>query len=148
MKIDNVLANVSSKLDVTDELKSGQLEFIKYNFDKKYSISEQDGQIVVLDKTTDEVIKNETDFSPESLSSVINRLAPTLVKFKTDDSKTGRGDEFTNNKQSNDRAFSGMKTYDDFNKHLTDKGISPTSLGGQEAYAKWKKSQGDNITVV
>lgn len=148
MKIDNVLAGVATKLDVSDELKSGQLEFIKYNFDKSYSLGEQDGQIVVLDKTTNEVIKNETDYSPESLSSVINRLAPTLVKFKTDDNKTGRADEIINGKTTNDRAFSTLKSYDDFNKHLTDKGISPTSLEGQESYAKWRKSQGDNITIV
>jgi len=148
MKIDNVLASVASKLDVTDELKSGQLEFIKYNFDKSYTIAEQDGKMVVLDKSTNEVIKNENDYSPETLSSVINRLAPTLVKYKTEENKTGRADELINGKTTNDRAFSGMKNYDEFNNHLTGKGISPTSLEGQEAYAKWRKSQGDNVTIV
>ena len=103
--------------------------------------------MVVLDKNG-EVVKNETDYSPESLSSVINRLAPTLVKFKTDDSKTGRADEVINGKTTNDRVFSTLKSYEDYNKYLTDKGISPTSLAGQEAYAKWRKAQGDNINVV
>jgi len=145
--IDAVLNGIASKLDVADELKGGQLEFIKYTFNNKYSIGEQDGQTVVLD-ANGEVVKNETDYSPRSLSSVLNDLAPTLVKFKTDDNKVGRADEKINGKTVNDRVFSTMKSQAEFNKYLSDNSISPTSLAGQEAYAKWRKAQNGISSLV
>lgn len=149
-KTDMILNSEISKfkniLDVSDELKDGQLEFIKYNFDKKYELREQDGQMIVFDKSKQEIVKNQTDYSYESLSNVLEQIAPTLVKFKTTEPKKGRANEIINEPVT-DAVVAKFKTLEDFNKYLTDKRISQASNEGIRLYAAFKKSQGEPVNL-
>jgi len=145
MVLDSEISKFESLLDVSDELKTGQLDFIKYNFDKRYELRDQDGKTVVFDKQSEEVVKNEM-MAPESLTNVLNKMAPSLVKFKTNEPRQGRANEPINEPVTS-VVLKKFKTPNDFNKYLTDNQISPTSDKGIELYATWKKSQGEPVNL-
>ena len=138
MILNSEISKFSGLLDAEDSLKAGQLEFLKFQFDKAYELREQDGKTVVFDKMKDEVVKNETDYSPETLSSVLGKLAPTIVKLKKDEAKQGRGEQGKPVAVSNMAKF---KTSEDFNQYLSGQDIRPTSIEGQRLYAEWKATQ-------
>lgn len=140
MVLNSEISKFSGLLDAEDSLKAGQLEFLKFQFDKVYELrTDAEGKTVVFDKVKDEVVKNETDFSPESLSSVLGKLAPTIVKLKKDEAKTGRGND--NNNKPAVSNVAKFKTNEDLNQYLTGQGISPASIEGQQLYSEWKKAQ-------
>tara|TARA_R110000787_G_scaffold283749_1_gene396816 strand:+ start:469 stop:1329 length:861 start_codon:yes stop_codon:yes gene_type:complete len=138
LTLDGEISKYSSLIDAEDSLKVSQLEFLKYSFDKTYELREQDGQTVVFDKVKDEIVKNETDYSPETLSSVLGKLAPTIVKLKKDEAKQGRGVEGKPVAISNMAKF---KTNEDFNQYLSGQDIRPTSIEGMKLYSEWKSTQ-------
>ena len=138
LTLNGEISKFSGLIDAEDSLKAGQLEFLKYSFDKQYELREQDGQTVVFDKVKDEIVKNETDYSPESLSSVLGKLAPTIVKLKKEEAKQGRGEQGKPVAVSNMAKF---KTSEDFNQYLSGQDIRPTSIEGQKLYSEWKATQ-------
>lgn len=137
MTLEGEISKFANLIDADDSLKASQLEFLKYSFEKNYELREQDGKTVVFDKESQEIVKNETDYSYESLSSVLGKLAPTVVKLKENKPKAGRGD----NKQQAVTSMSKFKTAEDFNLYLNGQGVSPTSLEGQRLYSEWKAAQ-------
>jgi hypothetical protein len=137
MTLEGEISKFTNLIDADDSLKASQLEFLKYSFEKNYELREQDGKTVVFDKESQEIVKNETDYSYESLSSVLGKLAPTVVKLKENKPKAGRGD----NKQQAVTSMSKFKTAEDFNLYLNGQGVSPTSLEGQRLYSEWKAAQ-------
>lgn len=134
------ISKYAGLLDVEDSVRDGQLEFLKYTFEKRYELREQDGKTVVFDKQVGEIVKNDVDMSPESLSSVLGKLAPTVVKLKSNEPKQGRGKE-TNGKPVAESNLSKFKTVEDFNKYLSGQEISPTSNEGIRLYSEWKATQ-------
>ena len=138
LTLNGEISKYSGLIDAEDSVKAGQLEFLKYSFDKVYELREQDGQTVVFDKVKDEIVKNETDYSPESLSSVLGKLAPTIVKLKKDEAKLGRGEQGKPVAVSNMAKF---KTHEDFNQYLSGQDIRPTSIEGMKLYSEWKATQ-------
>ena len=137
MQLQSEISKFTNLIDADDSLKASQLEFLKYSFEKNYELREQEGKTVVFDKETQEIVKNETDYSYESLSSVLGKLAPTVVKLKENKPKAGRGD----NKQQAVTNMSKFKTAEDFNLYLNGQGVSPTSLEGQKLYSEWRAAQ-------
>jgi hypothetical protein len=137
MQLEGEISKFTNLIDADDSLKASQLEFLKYSFEKNYELREQEGKTVVFDKESQEIVKNETDYSYESLSSVLGKLAPTVVKLKENKPKAGRGD----NKQQAVTSMSKFKTAEDFNLYLNGQGVSPTSLEGQRLYSEWKAAQ-------
>jgi len=138
LTLNGEISKYSSLIDAEDSLKASQLEFLKYSFDKTYELRDQDGQTVVFDKVKDEIVKNETDYSPETLSSVLGKLAPTIVKLKKDEAKHGRGAEGKPVATSNMNKF---KSSEDFNQYLSGQDIRPTSIEGMRLYSEWKATQ-------
>ena len=138
LKLNGEISKFTGLIDAEDSLKASQLEFLKYSFDKVYEVREQDGQTVVFDKVKDEIVKNETDYSPETLSSVLGKLAPTIVKLKKEEVKQGRGEQGKPVASSNMNKF---KTSEDFNQYLSGQDIRPTSIEGMKLYSEWKATQ-------
>jgi len=138
LKLNGEISKFTGLIDAEDSLKASQLEFLKYSFDKVYEVREQDGQTVVFDKVKDEIVKNETDYSPETLSSVLGKLAPTIVKLKKEEVKQGRGEQGKPVATSNMNKF---KTSEDFNQYLQGQDIRPTSIEGMKLYSEWKATQ-------
>jgi len=138
LKLNGEISKFTGLIDAEDSLKASQLEFLKYSFDKAYEVREQDGQTVVFDKVKDEIVKNETDYSPETLSSVLGKLAPTIVKLKKEEVKQGRGEQGKPVATSNMNKF---KTSEDFNQYLQGQDIRPTSIEGMKLYSEWKATQ-------
>lgn len=138
LKLNGEISKFTGLIDAEDSLKASQLEFLKYSFDKAYEVREQDGQTVVFDKVKEEIVKNETDYSPETLSSVLGKLAPTIVKLKKEEVKQGRGEQGKPVATSNMNKF---KTSEDFNQYLQGQGIRPTSIEGMKLYSEWKATQ-------
>lgn len=138
LKLNGEISKFTGLIDAEDSLKASQLEFLKYSFDKAYEVREQDGQTVVFDKVKEEIVKNETDYSPETLSSVLGKLAPTIVKLKKDEVKQGRGEKGKPVATSNMNKF---KTSEDFNQYLQGQDIRPTSIEGMKLYSEWKATQ-------
>ena len=138
LKLNGEISKFTGLIDAEDSLKASQLEFLKYSFDKAYEVREQDGQTVVFDKVKEEIVKNETDYSPETLSSVLGKLAPTIVKLKKEEVKQGRGEQGKPVATSNMNKF---KTSEDFNQYLQGQDIRPTSIEGMKLYSEWKATQ-------
>ncbi len=138
MILNSEISKFSGLIDADESRLDSQLEFLKYSFDKNYELREQDGQTVVFDKDKQEIVKNEKDYSCESLSSVLGKLAPTIVKLKKDEAKQGRGEQGKPVAVSNMAKF---KTSEDFNQYLSGQDIRPTSIEGQRLYAEWKATQ-------
>lgn len=138
LKLNGEISKFTGLIDAEDSLKASQLEFLKYSFDKAYEVREQDGQTVVFDKVKEEIVKNETDYSPETLSSVLGKLAPTIVKLKKEEVKQGRGEQGKPVATSNMNKF---KTSEDFNQYLQGQEIRPTSIEGMKLYSEWKATQ-------
>lgn len=138
LKLNGEISKFTGLIDAEDSLKASQLEFLKYSFDKAYEVREQDGQTVVFDKVKEEIVKNETDYSPETLSSVLGKLAPTIVKLKKEEVKQGRGEQGKPVASSNMNKF---KTSEDFNQYLQGQDIRPTSIEGMKLYSEWKATQ-------
>jgi len=138
MILNSEISKFSGLIDADESRLDSQLEFLKYSFDKNYELREQDGQTVVFDKDKQEIVKNETDYSCESLSSVLGKLAPTIVKLKKDEAKQGRGEQGKPVAISNMAKF---KTSEDFNQYLSGQDIRPTSIEGQKLYSEWKATQ-------
>ena len=138
LKLNGEISKFTGLIDAEDSLKASQLEFLKYSFDKAYEVREQDGQTVVFDKVKEEIVKNETDYSPETLSSVLGKLAPTIVKLKKEEVKQGRGEQGKPVATSNMNKF---KTSEDFNQYLQGQKIRPTSIEGMKLYSEWKATQ-------
>ena len=138
LKLNGEISKFTGLIDAEDSLKASQLEFLKYSFDKAYEVREQDGQTVVFDKVKEEIVKNETDYSPETLSSVLGKLAPTIVKLKKEEVKQGRGEQGKPVAASNMNKF---KTSEDFNQYLQGQDIRPTSIEGMKLYSEWKATQ-------
>lgn len=138
LKLNSEISKFTGLIDAEDSLKASQLEFLKYSFDKAYEVREQDGQTVVFDKVKEEIVKNETDYSPETLSSVLGKLAPTIVKLKKEEVKQGRGEQGKPVATSNMNKF---KTSEDFNQYLQGQDIRPTSIEGMKLYSEWKATQ-------
>ena len=138
LKLNGEISKFTGLIDAEDSLKASQLEFLKYSFDKVYEVREQDGQTVVFDKVKEEIVKNETDYSPETLSSVLGKLAPTIVKLKKEEVKQGRGEQGKPVATSNMNKF---KTSEDFNQYLQGQDIRPTSIEGMKLYSEWKATQ-------
>ncbi len=136
LTLNGEISKYSGLVDVDEEKVANQMEFLRFTFDKQFEIREQDGKPVVFDKIKDEIVKNE-DFSPESLSSVMNKLASTTLKLKKVETKEGRG------KDGKPDAISDMakfKTEADFYKYLSGQEISPTSTEAVKLYSEWKKA--------
>jgi hypothetical protein len=138
LKLNSEISKFTGLIDAEDSLKASQLEFLKYSFDKAYEVREQDGQTVVFDKVKEEIVKNETDYSPETLSSVLGKLAPTIVKLKKEEVKQGRGEQGKPVATSNMNKF---KSSEDFNQYLQGQDIRPTSIEGMKLYSEWKATQ-------
>ena len=138
LKLNGEISKFTGLIDAEDSLKASQLEFLKYSFDKAYEVREQDGQTVVFDKVKEEIVKNETDYSPETLSSVLGKLAPTIVKLKKEEVKQGRGEQGKPVATSNMNKF---KSSEDFNQYLQGQDIRPTSIEGMKLYSEWKATQ-------
>lgn len=138
LKLNGEISKFTGLIDAEESLKASQLEFLKYSFDKAYEVREQDGQTVVFDKVKEEIVKNETDYSPETLSSVLGKLAPTIVKLKKEEVKQGRGEQGKPVATSNMNKF---KTSEDFNQYLQGQEIRPTSIEGMKLYSEWKATQ-------
>ena len=138
MTLNSEISKFSGLIDAEESLKASQLEFLKYSFDKAYELRTQDGQTVVFDKVKDEIVKNETDYSPETLSSVLGKLAPTIVKLKKEEAKQGRGEQGKPVASSNMAKF---RTNEDFNEYLQGQDIRPTSIEGMKLYSEWKATQ-------
>lgn len=138
MTLNSEISKFSGLIDAEESLKASQLEFLKYSFDKAYELRNQDGQTVVFDKVKDEIVKNETDYSPETLSSVLGKLAPTIVKLKKEEAKQGRGEQGKPVASSNMAKF---RTNEDFNQYLQGQDIRPTSIEGMKLYSEWKATQ-------
>ena len=138
LKLNGEISKFTGLIDAEESLKASQLEFLKYSFDKAYEVREQDGQTVVFDKVKEEIVKNETDYSPETLSSVLGKLAPTIVKLKKEEVKQGRGEQGKPVATSNMNKF---KTSEDFNQYLQGQDIRPTSIEGMKLYSEWKSTQ-------
>ena len=138
LKLNGEISKFTGLIDAEESLKASQLEFLKYSFDKVYEVREQDGQTVVFDKVKDEIVKNETDYSPETLSSVLGKLAPTIVKLKKEEAKQGRGEQGKPVVTSNMNKF---KSSEDFNMYLQGQDIRPTSIEGMKLYSEWKATQ-------
>jgi len=138
LKLNGEISKFTGLIDAEDSLKASQLEFLKYSFDKAYEVREQDGQTVVFDKVKEEIVKNETDYSPETLSSVLGKLAPTIVKLKKEEVKQGRGEQGKPVASSNMAKF---RTNEDFNQYLQGQDIRPTSIEGMKLYSEWKATQ-------
>jgi len=138
LKLNGEISKFTGLIDAEESLKASQLEFLKYSFDKAYEVREQDGQTVVFDKVKEEIVKNETDYSPETLSSVLGKLAPTIVKLKKEEVKQGRGEQGKPVATSNMNKF---KSSEDFNQYLQGQDIRPTSIEGMKLYSEWKATQ-------
>lgn len=138
MTLNSEISKFSGLIDADESRLDSQLEFLKYSFDKNYELRHQDGQTVVFDKDKEEIVKNETDYSYESLSNVLGKLAPTIVKLKKDEAKQGRGEQGKPVAISNMAKF---KTSEDFNQYLSGQDIRPTSIEGQKLYSEWKATQ-------
>lgn len=138
LKLNGEISKFTGLIDAEESLKASQLEFLKYSFDKVYEVREQDGQTVVFDKVKEEIVKNETDYSPETLSSVLGKLAPTIVKLKKEEVKQGRGEQGKPVATSNMNKF---KSSEDFNQYLQGQDIRPTSIEGMKLYSEWKSTQ-------
>ena len=138
LKLNGEISKFTGLIDAEESLKASQLEFLKYSFDKAYEVREQDGQTVVFDKVKEEIVKNETDYSPETLSSVLGKLAPTIVKLKKEEVKQGRGEQGKPVATLNMNKF---KSSEDFNQYLQGQDIRPTSIEGMKLYSEWKATQ-------
>ena len=138
MTLNSEISKFSGLIDADESRLDSQLEFLKYSFDKNYELRHQDGQTVVFDKDKEEIVKNETDYSYESLSNVLGKLAPTIVKLKKDEAKQGRGEQGKPVAISNMAKF---KTSEDFNQYLSGQDIRPKSIELQKLYSECKATQ-------
>jgi hypothetical protein len=136
--VGSVLSGIKPLLDEPTEMLDGKLEFIKYQFEKEFSIREKDGKYVVY--KGDEVYRDATSYKEMPLESVLQEIASKVSKLKTSPA-AGRGaNNSGNNNPTND--YSQFKTWEEV--------LAKTELGKlrtgdvqlNKAYGEWKKSQG------
>jgi hypothetical protein len=146
--VNSELNNIKARLDVDDDKKQGQAEFLKYKFDSLYSIKEDEtGQVLVIDKKG-EVLKSGVDnqFKPLSLSDVVNSIASTFSKIKTVVLPAGRGDNnagVNNNSGGNAIDWTLYNDWDSFRKNnQVGKTLTAGSKEANELYAQFIKAKG------
>lgn len=130
---------LKSSLDYEAEIVGGQVELFKIKFLQDHKIKRDNGMIVVTDNEGN-VLKNEHDLSPLSLTDILTTKAKSYLKFKNDSDKRGRGKENNNNKSVNIN-YTRFKTFEEFLSSNQGKGLKAGEIETTRHYSEWKKLQ-------
>ena len=141
MQINASLSGIKSVIDEPDDIIDGKLDFIKYQFEKEFSLVEKDGKFIVY--KGEEVFRDE-NFKEKSLESVLIEIASKISKVKSSPA-SGRGaNSKTTSKESGTIDFSSFKTWDDFlnaNQELRNLRVGDPKLN--KYYEQFRKSKGE-----
>lgn len=141
MQINATLSGIKSMIDEPDDIIDGKLDFIKYQFEKEFSLVEKDGKFIVY--KGEEVFRDE-NFKEKPLESVLMEIASKISKVKSSPA-SGRGaNSKTTSRESGTLDFSSFKTWDDFlnaNSELRNLRIGDPKLN--KYYEQFRKSKGE-----
>lgn len=134
-----LISSYKDKVDAEDEAKDAQIDFLKYQFQKNYSVTMDGDNIIVVDKDGNKVTNDVMADKP--LSEVVNEVATKSLKFKEVVSIKGRGNDDTNKSQPAGK-INFAKYGDDFDafyeNELKGKGLSRGSREVTEYYKQFK----------
>jgi len=145
--IGNALEMLRDKVEVDKEKVDGQLDFVRFQFDKQgLKIGKKDNKYVVLKQDGSPVV-DETTFQPLSVSQVISNIAEANIPLKKSVPAGGRGGNNNNNQNQNSdsidwSAFQGADGFDKFLQTESGKRLTKGSQEANEAFGKWAKATG------
>lgn len=144
MYLDSEMKSVETVLDVDDEKRSAQLEFIKYQFNKDYRVEERDGKYVVL--KGEEVVR-DANFQPKSVNSVMMEVAEKFAPIKKKapaGRPKGNGLPGGNGNNGDNIDWSQFNEFTDFMQTDRGKHLTQGSKEWLEYYTSFKKAKGLN----